>query len=627
MFSFKSNKSEIRNYYLEKKLFTRGIFIVCGLLFVFLLAIIFRLFDLQVLNHRHYTTASNANIISLSPIAPKRGLIYDRNNKLLAGAKTVYTLSLIPDHTKNLQQTIKKIRSYIPITDHDLQMFYLGLKRHRRSDPVVLKYNVTEKQADALYTHRIDLPSIQIELGLKRYYPYNDATAHVVGYIGRITANDQDILNNENYAASNFVGRTGIEKYFEKELHGNTGINQSEVNASGQIINQRVIQPAVAGKNLTLSIDIRLQQKIIDIMGKRTGSVVVVDPNNGEVLAMVSTPTFNPNNFVSGLSSAAFKKLNNDPHFPLMNRAIHGDFSPGSTIKPFYSYFALNQGWLHKNDTVKDPGWFQLPGTKHVFHDDRPGDYGWIDVTKAIILSSDTFFYNLANDLGIHRLNQALQFFGYGKPTGIQLPHEGKGLVPSPAWKKATIGAHWFAGDSINVGIGQGYVLMTPLQLAMGVAMIAERGIHHEATILKLNQQQQAAIAKNNSQYQQDEQSKKSWNTVINAMQGVILNPKGTGWRFGRNPPYSVAAKTGTVQLHGHCTAASVENNASLPESLRCNQMFIAFAPVDHPVVALAVVIEHGGSASHVARQVMDAFFALKHEDEQKDTSEVRHAN
>lgn len=622
--SSKMKKSEIRNYYLEKKLFQRGMIIVCCLLLVFLLVIIMRLIDLQLINHKEYITASNSNILSLSPIAPKRGLIFDRNGKLLAGGKTVYTLTLIPDHTKNIQDTIKNVKKYITLNNHDLQLFYLGLHNHRRSDPVVLKYNVTEQEADAIYAHRIDFPSLQIALGLKRIYPYNNATAHVVGYVGRITADDTSILNNENYAASNFIGRTGIEKYYENELHGETGAMRSEVDAAGQVIKQDVVQPAIAGKNITLSIDIRLQQAIIKIMGKRAGSVVVVDPNNGEVLAMVSTPSFDPNHFVSGLTQDDYNKLNANPHFPLVNRAIHGDFSPGSTIKPFYSFYSLYKGWLHKDDTVKDPGWFQLPGTKHVFHDDRPGDYGWINVTTAIILSSDTFFYNLANDLGIRHLDEALNYFGYGKQTGIQLPDEGKGLVPTPTWKTAVIGAKWYAGDSINAGIGQGYVLMTPLQLAMGIAMIAERGLRHQATIIKLNDQQLKAIVEQNKSYSIDKQAQSAWDTVINAMQGVILNPHGTGWRFGRNPPYSVAAKTGTVQLHGHCTAASEENDASLPESLRCNQMFIAFAPVNKPKIAISVVIEHGGSASEVAREVMDTYFSLQKNDV---NTEVQHAS
>ena len=604
-------KNEIRNFHREKNIFRRGVFLVSLLLALFLGLILYRLFDLQIIHHDLYTTASNSNILSQSPIAPKRGLIFDRNAQLLAGADPVYTLTLIPDHTKNLVETVKDIQQLITLSPHDLQSFYLDLQRHRKSDPVVLKYNVSENEADVIYAHRIDFPSIQISLGLKRVYPYHNATSHVVGYVGRITASDQNVLNDPNYSASSFVGRTGVEKYFENQLHGQSGITQSEVDAAGQIIHRSIIKPAIAGNDLTLSIDIRLQKAITDLMGDRSGSVVVVNPNNGEVLAMVSTPTFDPNDFVSGLTTDSFNAINANNHFPLINRAIHGDFSPGSTIKPFYSFYALYKGWLNKEDAVQDPGWFQLPGTKHIFHDDRPGNYGWVNVTKAIILSSDTFFYNLANELGISKLHEALTYFEFGKPTGIQLPDEAKGLVPDPDWKQSVIGTKWFAGDSINAGIGQGYVLMTPLQLAMGTAMIAERGMPHQATILKLDPIENQAIEKQNDAFQPAPQSIAAFNTVINAMQGVIINPQGTGWQFGRHPPYSVAAKTGTVQLHGHCTSAKAEDDSSLPESLRCNQMFIAFAPVDHPQVALAVVIEHGASASHVARQVIDTYFSL----------------
>jgi penicillin-binding protein 2 len=485
MFKSPRHKSQIRNYNLEKILFRRGIMLVCAFLAIFIVIILFRLFDLQVLDHKQYITASNSNILSLSPIPPKRGLIYDRNGKLLAGAKPVYTLTLTPDHIKNINNTIKKLKKYINLNSHDIESFKLGLTRHHRSDQVVLKYNVTEKEAAAIYAHHMVFPGVQIALGLKRIYPYSNATCHVVGYIGRITANDKNILNDDNYAASNFIGRTGIEKYFESNLHGKTGATQSEVDAAGQVIHQNILAPSTAGKNITLSLDIRLQKDIVKMMGNRAGSVVVVNPADGEVLAMVSTPTFNPNKFVSGLSQKDFEKLNNNLHFPLVNRSIHGDFSPGSTIKPFYSFYALKQGWLHPNDSVQDPGWFKLPHSRHVFHDDRPGNYGLVNVTKAIILSSDTFFYNLANRLGMNRLNEALTYFGYGKKTNIQLPNEDKGLVPSLAWKKAIIGIHWLPGDTINAGIGQGYVLMTPLQLAMGTAMLAERGIKHQATILK----------------------------------------------------------------------------------------------------------------------------------------------
>jgi penicillin-binding protein 2 len=611
MFTSQLKKSEIRNFYKEKKIFRRGALVVCLFFTIFLALIVYRLFDLQIIHHNIYSTASNSNILSQSPIAPKRGLIYDRNGQLLAGADPVYTLTLIPDHTKNLDETIKHIQHYITITPHDLQSFYLDLERHHKSDPVVLKYNVSEADADIIYAHRIDFPSLQISLGLKRVYPYHNATSHVVGYVGRITTSDQAVLNDPNYAASSFVGRTGVEKYFEAQLHGQSGIIESEVNAAGKIIHQNVIKPAIAGENISLSIDIRLQKAITTMMGNRSGSVVVVNPNNGEVLALVSTPTFDPNDFVSGLTTDAFNTLNSNPHFPLVNRAIHGDFSPGSTIKPFYSYYALYKGWLTIDDSIQDPGWFQLPGTKHIFHDDRPGNYGWVNVTKAIILSSDTFFYNLANQLGISKLHEALTYFGFGKATGIELPDEAKGLVPTPDWKQAIIGTKWFAGDSINAGIGQGYVLMTPLQLAMGTAMLAEKGLVHQTTLLKLDPSQNLAIEKQNALFQPDEKTLDTWKTVTDAMQGVIINPQGTGWQFGRHPPYSVAAKTGTVQLHGHCTSSSVEDDASLPEGLRCNQMFIAFAPVDHPQVAIAVVIEHGGSASKIARQVIDTYFSL----------------
>ena len=523
---------------------------------------------------------------------------------------------MTPDKVKNIAQTIHTIQSIIPLTQEDIQLFYQSLKRHRKSDDVSLKYNISEKDADHIYLHRYHLKGVQIEPDLKRIYPYHNATSHVVGYIGRITNTDTVALNDENYSASNFIGRTGIEKYYESLLHGEVGINRSEVNASGQVIHQLAIQPAVAGNNIKLSIDVALQKKAMKIMGDRVGALVAINPTNGEVLTMLSTPTFDPNQFVSGLSQKDYQAIARNPHYPLLNRAIHGNFSPGSTIKPFYSFYALSHGLLHPNDTVMDPGWFRLPHSKHIFHDDLPGNYGFINVTRAIILSSDTFFYELANNLGIRRVDKALKLFDFGKKTGIELPNEDKGLVPSPDWKKAIIGYQWYTGDTINAGIGQGYVLMTPLQLAAATAMIADRGLRYQPTLLKRTPKQISDHAGRlvDKPGLTNQASTAAWNTVINAMQGVILNPKGTGWRFGRNPPYSVAAKTGTVQVHGHCSVNRIINSDKLPERLRCNEMFIAFAPVKKPQIALAVVIEHGGSASLVARHFLDAYFALQKE-------------
>lgn len=610
----KSSHNTIRNYYQERRLFKRGLIIISLLLALLIIVIMSRLFQLQIIDHHTYSTFSENNILTVKPLPPKRGVITDRRGRLLADNKPVYTLMVTPDETKNLNQTIQNIQKIIPIQAHDLSLFYQSLTRHRQSDDIALEYNISEKDADAIYLHHYHLMGVHIEPDLKRIYPYNNATSHVVGYVGRITAADTRTLQDVNYAASNFIGRTGIEKYFEKKLHGQVGVTRSEVNASGQIVNQLAIKPAVAGKNIALSIDVALQEKAIQIMGKRVGAIVAIDPRSGEVITMVSTPTFNPNNFVTGLSQNDFKKVTHDSHYPLLNRAIHGDFSPGSTIKPFYSFYALSHHLIQKTDTVYDPGWFKLPHSKHVFHDDLPGDYGYINITKAIILSSDTYFYELANALGIRQLDNALHLFGFGKTTGIELPNEAKGLVPSPDWKKAIIGYRWYTGDTINAGIGQGYVLMTPLQLAAATAMIADRGIRYQPTLLKLSDQalkiKKGLLANKTSLI--DPATQEAWNTVIQAMQGVILNPKGTGWRFGRQAPYSVAAKTGTVQVHGHCSVNRIINSASLPESLRCNEMFIAFAPVKHPEIAIAVVVEHGSSASLIARQFLDAYFALQ---------------
>ena len=528
-------------------------------------------------------------------------MIFDRNGRVLAKNKPVYNLTVNPDQTQDLDQELQTIQSLIPLSPSEITQFQQRLKLHRRFENVQLKLQLNEAQMATIAAHHHQLPGIEVKAQLIRYYPLGKQLAHVIGYVGHLSQQDLQHVDRANYAGSHYIGKTGIEAYYEDLLHGQTGHNQIETDASGEVVRTLNIKPAQSGTNIYLTIDSQLQKAVYKALKGHRSAAVVIQPQTGDILAMASTPSFNPNKFVTGLSQKHYKHLLHGPSRPLYNRNIHGLYAAGSTVKPFIALKGLNTKTITPDYTIDDPGWFKIPGSQHVFHDWLRSGHGKVDLKRAITVSCDTYFYHLAYKLGIQAIDDILRQFGFGQKTGVELPHELSGTVPSPQYKRQHLGKQWYTGDTINTGIGQGYSQATPLQLAQATAILANRGKHYKPNLIygltpnsndwiPIKPTQESSIKLDKDQY---------WDDIIEAMQNVV--PNGTGHRFG-DPPYSVAAKTGTAQVISHRDKTKAHKDIS-------NSIFIAFAPVNEPKLAIAVVTEHEkGVSVSIARQIMDNY-------------------
>lgn len=606
--------SNIKNYRLETRLFKNRLLLATIVIFGLILILIFRLAYLQILQHNFYQKLSEQNQIELLPIEPNRGLIYDRNGNLLAENEPVFTLSIIPDSIADIDQTISELQKIINITPENLKLFHKNLVQHQKFDHIPLKLKLTETEVENFHINQYQFPGVTIDANMIRYYPFGNYTASVVGYVGRINADDLDNIDTANYSASNFIGKTGIEKFYEDELHGKVGYKQVEVDATGHVVKTlKNIQPE-PGQNLYLTIDINLQKAAADAFGDQRGSVVAIDPSTGEVLALVSNPGYDPNLFAYGIDNKTFQSLLNSEDKPMFNRAIRGLFPLASNIKPFIALQLLNTGIANVNTSVYDPGWFKLPNSEHVYLDWVHTGHGTVNIHRAIMESCDTYFYNMAPKLGIDKIGQILTLFGFGKKTGIDINEEQQGIVASPQWKMQHTGKSWYPGDTVISIIGQGFMSTTPLQLAHAVAIIAKRGLGYQPHLV-----QKKVLANNTINIQKPIpenpvilKDKKYWETVINAMQDVIKNPQGTAHKhFGTGFPYTIAGKTGGAQLYHHKynrEGATPEDEAAIPKRLRNHTLFIAFAPVNNPKIAISVVVENSNDAPKIARKILDYY-------------------
>lgn len=599
----------IKNHYQETALFRNRCAAALIIVLFFALVLVIRLAFLQIKDHRFYSTLSRHNLLNLIPIEPNRGLIFDRNGVLLAKNIPTFILSIIPNSVHNLHGTIKKLNTIIPITPDDIKQFHHILYQYRPYQPVPLKLKLTQDEVAKFYVNQYRFPGAMIQTRMMRYYPLANVMSDVVGYVGRINQRELQQTDRINYSADDDIGKTGIEKYYEKQLHGAIGAEEAEINATGRIVRILKRTSPKPGANIYLTIDSKLQAEIEKVMGDESGAIVVMQPETGQILALVTKPTFDPNPFASGLSQDAYLKLLHSPLHPLYNRAIRGQFAAGSTIKPFFALAALDDGVVTPQYKIYDPGWFQLPNTSHIYHDWRRGGHGWVDLHKAIIVSCDTYFYNLAVNMGIARMITVLHEFGFGKPTDIDMPGEVAGLVPTPKWKMGAQGHPWYTGDTIETGIGQGFLLVTPLQLAQAVAALAEHGNRFKPDLLlktisptdKVTMQTPIAEPPVLLRHPQD------WNIVIRAMAGVAA-PGGTAALFGRHPQFTVAAKTGTAQIYGHQRDEDAIRT-NIPKRLRNNHLFIAYAPVKNPQIAIAVVVEHSALADRMAGKIFNYYF------------------
>ncbi len=604
--------STIKNKYQEQKLFKARFFALSIILITLMIILIGRLFYLDIAKFSQYQTLSKKNQLNIISLPPTRGLIYDRNGKLLAKNIPVFSLEIMPEKAGNLKQLIDKLTNLVDLNDSDISSFYRSLKQHRAFEWIPLKVKLNEQEVANISVNQHFFPGIEVKARLIRSYPYGKTTAHILGFVGRINARENNIIDLKNYSGTNFIGKVGIEKKYEKLLHGQVGHQQVETDASSRVIRTLKKMPSRSGSNLILSIDVELQKAAEKSLEGYQGSVVAIEPNSGEILALVSVPSYDPNPFVQGISQKDYSLLSTSKHQPLYNRAIRGQYPLASTIKPFLALKALDDNIVTLDYQVYDPGWFKLPNTKHLFRDWKRGGHGWVGLKQALIVSCDTYFYQLSELMGINRIDEILNQFGFGHLTQIDMGEELPGLIPSPHWKKTYKNTPWYTGDTLISGIGQGFMLTTPLQLANATAKLANHGKSYRPHLVKsyLRNKQQTNV-KLIEDFPLKLKDPSSWNTVINAMKSVVTNRHGTGFRFGRNPPYTVAIKTGTAQLYS-LKQHKFETQDDLPEYLRDHSMVIAFAPTKKPKIAIAVLVENNNFASNVARKVIDNYLLRK---------------
>jgi len=608
----RSNQVAIKNHREEIHLISRRCFVSFLITLILVALLIIRLIWLQCVHHEIFTTLSTKNWLDLVPVEPTRGLIYDRNGVLLAENIPVFSLDMIPDKVSNIRKTLHQIREIIPLTANDLGQFHRQLKQHRRFDEVTIKLRLSEEDVARFSENQYRFPGVQVKARLLRHYPFGKTFSHVLGYVGRININELRHIDPVNYSATTYIGKSGIEKTHELILHGQVGYEQAENDASGEsirVLNRIHPQP---GKNLWLTLDSHLQTIADNAFAGFRGALVALDPRSGEILALVSEPGYDPDIFVTGISNTEYNALQHAPDRPLYNRAVRGSYPPGSIIKPFIALLGLDAEAATPDTTIMDPGWFQLEEGGHIFHDWRRLGHGLVNISRAIVVSCDIFFYQLAHHLGIERIDDILHEFGFGELTGVDITGESPGILASPAWKRHFKNQPWYEGDTIISGIGQGFMQFTPIQMAQGIGTIGARGKHFQPHLVLAEESEGSRIIHQPIDLPPVQLDHEEWwDTVIEAMHNVIQSREGTGYHFGRPKTYTVAAKTGTAQVHSihhRDPTKDHEDQSILPEKLRDNSLFVGFAPVENPKIAIAVIVENdNAAASVIARKIMDA--------------------
>ncbi|WP_201615708.1 penicillin-binding protein 2 [Psychrobacter urativorans] len=588
------------------RIFMHRIIIFGLLIFVGLSVLLLRYGYLQVYAHDKYKKQADNNRIKLISAPPSRGYIYDRNGILLADNQPVFTAMLSPDEVDNPERTLTLLAPIFELTDEDIANILARLSRSKKNDPVTIKIDLTDAQLAQFSERQPFFRGVTIQSKLTRSYPYDELFAHVIGYVGRINDKETKQINKDRYAGTDLIGKIGIEDFYEDILLGQPGYQSVETDAHGNILRQLDTKAPTAGNDITLSLDYGLQMVAQEQLAGRRGAIVAIDPQNGDVLAFVSNPSYDPNPFISGISFRDYGDLREDLDQPLYNRALQGMYPPGSTIKPFEALGGLHYGLRNWNTTIYDPGYFSLPGDSHRFRDWKRGGHGTVDLKKSIVMSVDTYYYNLAYEMGIQRLHDWMVRFGFGSETGIDLPNEKAGIMPSPKWKKDTYNKDWLPGETISVSIGQGYFLATPLQIAQATAITANKGHHITPHLLKHSEGAAEVNIIDKTDGKIDYNGEDSdWTRMQDTMENVIK--QGTGRRIYTSR-YRIAGKTGTAQVKSIAQGQSY-NKAALDKRHWDHAWFNGFAPVENPQIALSVLVENGGGGSVVAAPIGRALF------------------
>lgn len=610
----RNNERELQEFRLRIGVAAIAVIVAFGLLgarFVFL----------QLVQHETYRAKAEDNRISIVPIAPNRGLIVDRNGVVLARNYSGYTLEIATRKVKNFDRLIDEVSELVDVTARDRARFKKLLAETRNAESLPIRTRLNDEEVARFAANRFRFEGIDIKARLFRQYPYGETASHAIGYMGRINQQDQEKLEEEgvdaNYRGTDYIGKSGLEASYQDELHGITGFEQVEIDAAGRGIRTLSRTPSQPGNNIALTLDLKLQQVAETILGERRGALVALEPSSGAVLAFVSKPGYDPNLFVDGIDPQSWSELNNSPDKPLLNRAINGIYPPGSTFKPFMAMAALELGKRKPSSTIQDHGYFEFGGRR--FRDSKPGGHGTVDLMKSIVVSSDTYYYQLANDMGIDAIASFMQNFGFGARTGIDLQGEALGVLPSPEWKQKRFRnpaqQKWFPGETISIGIGQGYNNYTPIQLAQAVATLVNGGVMYKPRLVSYVDNLRTGERREIEPevIKRVRMKPEHVEFVKRAMQGV--NKEGTGARAFAGAPYTSGGKTGTAQV------VAIKQNEKYDESKvaerhRDHSWFIAFAPVENPKIALAVIVENGGfgarAAAPIARATLDYFLLGK---------------
>jgi penicillin-binding protein 2 len=605
------NEQQLR-FHLSRRLWLAG-----GMAVLISILLLVRFSMLQLIHHDHYALLSQNNRFRIRPLPPSRGLILDRHGAVIAANEPAFRLDITPENVPDLQQTLTDLQRLLGLSQEELEQFKKTLRQSQTFDAIPLKHTLSEEQLARFAVNQFRFPGVDVRAELRRTYPAGQAVAHILGYLGAIDQQDLSRLDRIRYGGATQVGKTGIEKQYEDILYGIPRYQRLEVNASGRSIRQFPSAPPERGHSLYLTIDLALQEKAQGLLAGRRGSIVALDVRDGSILAMASAPSYDPGIFSAGTTGTTYHDLQLDQERPLLNRAIQGVYAPGSTIKPFLGlaefYYNKPQG------TIYCRGVFYLQGRKRPYRDWRPSGHGAVNLRRAIEQSCDIYFYSLAQSLGIDRISHFLGLFGFGKPTGLDMPGERPGLVPTPQWKRSRYRQPWYMGDTVVVGIGQGYMQVTPLQLAQATATLARHGevIKPHLLMAMEDPRTRSKIPQSPETLPAIDLPDAAWDTVIGGMTDVIMSPSGTAHRIGINAAYTMAGKSGTAQVIAlpkdkrHQSRAQFEDNA----------LFISFAPVEDPRIAVAVVLENAGGGSSMAaplaREIMDTYLLeINHERE-----------
>jgi len=606
---------KIGNLKREQKVFKSRVLFSSVIMLLMTLILVFRLFNLQITKHTYYVEEALGNQMQNLPITPIRGDIFDRNGKILATNKFSYRLTITPEKVTNLNDTLIELEINEYINSKDIENFNKNLKRYKKFHNIPIKFNLSESLAAAFLVDN-QMPGVEVEPYFHRVYPYGESSSHVIGYVSSMSKEDKSKYDKKNYEGTSFVGKIGIEKQYENLLHGKSGVKQIERNVAGRVVDSKIIIPSIPGQDLYLNIDIDLQLKAESLLGNTRGVIALIDVNDGSVLSLASTPSFNPNWFVNGISLKRYKELQDNQDLPLFDRSTKGLYPPGSTIKPMVALAGLEQ----KNITIKHsvfcPGFYKLTDYSRKFNDWKRTGHGRVDTIESIAQSCDVFFYDLAYRMGIDQIHDSLSYFQFGNKTGIDLPGELGGILPSREWKKINKDEPWYRGETLITGIGQGFMTASPIQLALATGAIANKGNLQTPRVLMHSQ------SKNGESYLESIPKSKqipikdinNWELIIEAMKQTIYGKLGTAKRLNNKLNYTLAGKTGTAQVFGLDPEEEyiAEN---IDEKLRDHALFTAFAPINNPQVAIAVIVENAGSGSSkaapLARELLDEYFSI----------------